>query len=69
MLRESNEIQCLLRDGAVKHIYFIAETKGSLSSLDLRRIEEIKTECARKIFKGCGCWQPNRTLRQSVDVR
>ena len=37
-------------DGAVKHIYFIAETKGSLSSLDLRRIEEIKTECARKIF-------------------
>ena len=37
-------------NGAVKHIYFIAETKGSLSSLDLRRIEEIKTECARKIF-------------------
>lgn len=37
-------------DGTVKHIYFIAETKGSLTSLDLRRIEEIKIECARKIF-------------------
>ena len=37
-------------DGTVKHIYFIAETKGSLSSLDLRQIEKIKTDCARKIF-------------------
>ncbi|MBP5640049.1 MAG: DEAD/DEAH box helicase family protein [Victivallales bacterium] len=37
-------------NGTVKHIYFIAETKGSLDSLDLRRIEEIKIECARKIF-------------------
>lgn len=34
----------------VRHIYFIAETKGSMSSLDLRRIEESKIECARKFF-------------------
>lgn len=37
-------------DGSVKHIYFVAETKGSLSSLQLRGIEETKIECARKFF-------------------
>lgn len=36
--------------GTVKHIYFIAETKGALSSLQLRKIEESKIECARKFF-------------------
>jgi type III restriction enzyme len=34
----------------VRHVYFIAETKGSLSSMDLRKIEESKIECARKFF-------------------
>ncbi len=34
----------------VKHIYFIAETKGPMSSMDLRKIEESKIECARKFF-------------------
>jgi type III restriction enzyme len=38
------------KDGQVKHIYFIAETKGSLSSLDLRKIEEFKIECAKRFF-------------------
>lgn len=36
--------------GKMKHIYFIAETKGSRSSMDLRKIEESKIECARKFF-------------------
>jgi type III restriction enzyme len=38
-------------DENVKHIYFIAETKGSLSSLQLREIEESKIHCAREHFK------------------
>jgi type III restriction enzyme len=38
------------KDGTVKHIYFVAETKGSLSSLDLRKIEEFKIECAKRFF-------------------
>jgi type III restriction enzyme len=38
------------KNGAVKHIYFVAETKGSLSSLDLRKIEQSKIDCARKFF-------------------
>ena len=37
-------------EGSVKHVYFIAETKGSMSSMDLRKVEEVKIECARKFF-------------------
>ncbi|MCS6242459.1 MAG: DEAD/DEAH box helicase family protein [Opitutus sp.] len=38
------------QEGAVKHVYFVAETKGSMSSMDLRKIEASKIECARKFF-------------------
>jgi type III restriction enzyme len=38
------------REGVVKHIYFIAETKGSMSSMELRKIEECRIDCARKFF-------------------
>ncbi len=38
-------------EGAVKHIYFVAETKGSMSSMELREIEKTKIECARKFFE------------------
>lgn len=35
----------------VKHIYFIAETKGSMSSMELREIEKNKIACAEKLFE------------------
>ncbi|OUZ19549.1 type III restriction-modification system endonuclease [Enterococcus cecorum] len=38
-------------EGTVKHIYFIAETKGSLDSLELRQVEQSKIHCAREHFK------------------
>ncbi|QPK62907.1 DEAD/DEAH box helicase family protein [Methylomonas sp. LL1] len=38
------------KEGSVKHIYFIAETKGSMSSMELREIEKSKIQCARKFF-------------------
>ena len=38
-------------EGKVKHIYFVAETKGSMSSMQLRQIEESKIHCAREHFK------------------
>ncbi len=38
------------KEGTVKHMYFIAETKGTLESLQLRPIEKGKTDCARKLF-------------------
>ncbi|MPV86069.1 type III restriction-modification system endonuclease [Ostreibacterium oceani] len=35
----------------VRHIYFVAETKGSDSDLDLREIEQLKIHCATEHFK------------------
>ena len=34
----------------VKHVFFIAETKGSLDDMQLRKIESNKIECAKKLF-------------------
>lgn len=39
------------KEGSVKHIYFVAETKGSLSSLNLKGAELSKIECARRFFQ------------------
>lgn len=36
--------------GTVKHIFFIAETKGTMESLQLRPIEQAKISCAKKLF-------------------
>jgi len=38
------------KKGAVKHIFFIAETKGTMDSLQLRPIEQAKITCAKKLF-------------------
>ena len=38
------------KDGTVKHVYFVAETKGSMSSMALNEIEKTKIKCARKFF-------------------
>ena len=36
--------------GTVKHIFFIAETKGTMDSLNLKPIEQSKIACAKKLF-------------------
>ena len=36
--------------GTVKHIFFIAETKGTMESLPLKPIEQAKIKCAKKLF-------------------
>jgi type III restriction enzyme len=38
------------KKGSVKHIFFIAETKGTMDSLQLRPIEQAKITCAKKLF-------------------
>lgn len=38
------------REGSVKHIYFVAETKGSEDTTQLREVEQNKIECARRHF-------------------
>lgn len=40
----------VFHEGAVRHIYFVAETKGTLESLNLRPIEKAKIDCAKKLF-------------------
>lgn len=34
----------------VKHIFFVAETKGSMESFELRPMEQAKISCAKKLF-------------------
>lgn len=41
-------------DSGVKHIYFIAETKGSVIEADLRDVEKAKIACAQKHFQSIG---------------
>lgn len=38
------------KEGSVKHIYFVAETKGDTSDIQLREVEKAKIECARRHF-------------------
>ena len=47
---------CLFRaiafyEGDIKHIYFAAETKGSMNSMQLSQIEESKIHCAKEHFR------------------
>lgn len=49
-------------EGTVKHIYFVAETKGSMSSMQLRDIEKAKIHCAREHFKAIS----NGTVKYDV---
>ncbi len=37
-------------EGTVKHIFFVAETKETMESLELRPIEQAKISCAKKLF-------------------
>ena len=40
----------VFHEGTVKHVYFVAETKGTMESLNLRPIEKAKIDCAKKLF-------------------
>jgi type III restriction enzyme len=52
----------------VKHIYFVAETKGSLSSMQLRTIEDAKIQCAREHFKAISTDQVKYDVVDSYDT-
>ena len=59
-------------EGSVRHVYLIAETKGSTSSLQLRPIEHAKIACARKHFatvsKGSVGYEVVDTFTALMDV-
>ena len=55
-------------EGSVKHIYFVAETKGTMSSMQLRHDEKTKIDCARKFFAGISqAGAPNNVRYDVVD--
>ena len=54
------------KKGSVKHIYFVAETKGSMSSMELRDIEKKKIKCARKFFDEINCKINSDKVRYDV---
>lgn len=41
------------KEGSEKHIFFVAETKGSLDNMELRGIEEAKVGCAKILYNKC----------------
>ncbi len=53
--------------GTVKHIYFVAETKGSLSEMELRPVEKAKIDCAKKFFAKLGTEQVTYDAVKSYD--
>ena len=53
-------------EGAVKHVYFVAETKGSMSTLQLKLVEEAKIECARKFFASLSTIAENGSVKYDV---
>ncbi|MDX3805726.1 MAG: DEAD/DEAH box helicase family protein [Bosea sp. (in: a-proteobacteria)] len=53
-------------EGSIKHIYFVAETKGTMSSMKLREIENTKIACARKFFDKIGQTVTDKRVRYDV---
>ncbi len=40
----------VFEEGTVRHIFFVAETKGSLNKMNFRGVEKAKTDCAKRLF-------------------
>ncbi|MBF2753688.1 MAG: DEAD/DEAH box helicase family protein [Gammaproteobacteria bacterium AqS3] len=53
-------------EGHVRHIYFVAETKGSLSSMKLRPEEQAKIKCAQRFFEEISKDDPPKNVRYDV---
>lgn len=54
-------------EGSVKHVYFVAETKGSMSSLELKGIEDAKIQCATRFFETLTAQHRGEVVYKQVD--
>ena len=58
--------------GTVKHIFFIAETKGSMGTMELRGVEKAKIECAEKLFNNVStshvCYHQVKSYQNLLDM-
>ncbi|MBQ3644306.1 MAG: hypothetical protein II961_06880 [Candidatus Riflebacteria bacterium] len=64
---------CFKRDAKnIKHIYFIAETKGSVEASDLRPVEQAKISCAKKLFSQISneeiCYHEVNSFKSMMDI-
>ncbi|MCD8209100.1 MAG: restriction endonuclease subunit R, partial [Bacteroidales bacterium] len=50
-------------EGRVKYIYFVAETKGSMSTESLRPVEAAKLTCASKLFEKLSSYEGEITYK------
>lgn len=56
------------KEGTVKHIYFVAEIRGSMSSMGLRAIELSRIKCAERFFRDMNkCIDPENITYGVVD--
>lgn len=54
-------------EGSVKHVYFVAETKGTMSSLELKGIEDAKIRCATRFFETLTAQRKGEVVYKQVD--
>lgn len=55
-------------NSGVKHIFFIAETKGSMDSMQLRKVEDVKIKCAEHLYNGISTHKVRYHKVTSYDV-
>jgi type III restriction enzyme len=55
------------KEGVVNHVYFVAETKGSMSSMELRKSEDFRIDCATKFFKALNELNAAQVRYEKVD--
>ncbi|MGP9816806.1 restriction endonuclease subunit R [Glutamicibacter sp. BW80] len=54
-------------EGSVKHVYFVAETKGTMSSLELKGVEDAKIKCATRFFETLTKQSQGEVVYKQVD--
>lgn len=54
------------KEGSARHIYFVAETKGSMSTMSLRQSEALKINCAKRFFDEINSQNKNHKIKYDV---
>lgn len=54
-------------EDSVKHVYFVAETKGTMSSLELKGMEDAKIQCATRFFETLTAQHRGEVVYKQVD--
>lgn len=58
----------VFEEGTVRHVFFVAETKGSLDDMELRGVEKAKTKCAQRLFNSIPPTLPDTASLTSLRI-